>query len=210
MKRHEDEQEAIAPTSSVTSEPMRTPNRRARGKERQSHEEGERYEKATALNTVQLCAATAKARYSSSCRSDQSGSIQETALIYNQQNREAPGQLVVAPHFKYCWKCSGRNQPTRSYAVHNLLALLTSILQACCASVFRNSLFTFRALTRASKMRRLLHRYVAQDSLSVAARLSSAGLSKSRSGSLLRSNICPFQSAFRALALFPRVSRGGQ
>lgn len=100
MKRHEDEQEAIAPTSSVTSEPMRTPNRRARGKERQSHEEGERYEKATALNTVQLCAATAKARYSSSCRSDQSGSIQETALIYNQQNREAPGQLVVAPHFK--------------------------------------------------------------------------------------------------------------
>lgn len=61
-------------------------------------------------------------------------------------------------YFRYFSKYFGSNQPTRSNAVHSLLALLTSILQACWASVLRNSLPMASARTRASKMRRLLHR----------------------------------------------------
>ena len=48
------------------------------------------------------------------------------------------------------------SHPTRSKAVQSLDALLTSILQACCASVLRNSLPTRRHCKRLSKMRRLL------------------------------------------------------
>jgi len=35
------------------------------------------------------------------------------------------------------------SHPTRSNAIHSLLALFTSILHACCASVFLNSFFPF-------------------------------------------------------------------
>jgi hypothetical protein len=59
---------------------------------------------------------------------------------------------------RYCLKYSGLNQPTLSYDCHNLLALLTSILQACWASVLRNSLPIFSAAIRAWNTRRLLQR----------------------------------------------------
>lgn len=53
---------------------------------------------------------------------------------------------------------SASSQPTLSKAVQSLDALLTSILQACCASVLRNSLLLRRQTRRRSKMRRLLVR----------------------------------------------------
>lgn len=86
----------------------------------------------------------------------------------NQEQKNRWTDQLATPHrvdesidpnyFRYFSKYFGSNQPTRSNAVHSLLALLTSILQACWASVLRNSLPMASARTRASKMRRLLHR----------------------------------------------------
>lgn len=84
-------------------------------------------------------------------------------IIQRKSKRKNPDSPAVPMQmqnyaFKNLTKCSGLNQPTRSYAVHSLLALLTSILQACWASVFRNSLPILRAFTRASKILLLLQR----------------------------------------------------
>ena len=112
---------------------------------------------------------------------------------------------------RYWRKYSGLNQPTRSYDCHNLLALLTSILHACCASVLRNSLPILSASMRAWKMRRLLVRYVAQLRRSVPARFNSASCRRSRSGSSASDSACPFHSALRILVLpLGSVSSGGE